>query len=132
MSQRSVPDLIGDQHASFDLGLVTRPAWPGRQHGGSVVRRHLGIGSVDLRLVQAGLDDGDLGVVGNDETRHAADGGTGARVGADPITERLRPGRLDIGEARGAQHRDEDLRLAHLAGHPVDDHRHRVAGIVDE
>jgi hypothetical protein len=27
---------------------------------------------------------------------------------------------------------DEDLRLAHLAGQPVDDHRHRVAGVVDE
>jgi hypothetical protein len=49
------------------------------------VRRHLGIGSVDLRLVQARLDDGDFGVVGNDETGHAADGGQRARVGADPI-----------------------------------------------
>ena len=26
------------------------------------MRRHLGVGSIDLRLVQAGLDDGDLGV----------------------------------------------------------------------
>jgi hypothetical protein len=96
------------------------------------VRCHLGIGSVDLRLVQARLDDGDLGVVGNDETRHAADGGKRARMGADPIAERLRPGRLDVGKARGAHHRDEDLRLARLAGQPVDDHRHRIAGIVDE
>ena len=54
--------------------------------------------SVDLRLVQTGLDDGDLGIVGNDETWHAADGCQGARVGADPIAERLRPGRLDVGE----------------------------------
>jgi hypothetical protein len=28
------------------------------------------------------------------------------------------------GEARGAHHRDEDLRLVQLAGQPVDDHRH--------
>jgi hypothetical protein len=27
---------------------------------------------------------------------------------------------------------DEDLRLVHLAGQPVDDHRHRVAGVIDE
>jgi hypothetical protein len=96
------------------------------------VRRHLGIGSVDLRLVQAGLDDGDLGVVGNDETWHAADGCKGARVGADPIAKRLRPGRLDVAEARGAHDRDEDLRLTHLASQPVDDHRHRVASVIDE
>jgi hypothetical protein len=79
------------------------------------VRRHLGIGSVDLRLVQARLDDGDLGVIGNDEARHAADGGKGARVGTDPIPECLRPGRLDVGEARRAHHCDEDLRLSHFA-----------------
>jgi hypothetical protein len=96
------------------------------------VRRHLGIGSVDLRLVQAGLDHGDLGVVGNNETWHAADGGKGACVGTDPIAERLRPRRLDIGEARRAHHRHEDLRLAYLAGQPVDDHRHCVAGVIDE
>src|SRR5262245_49674562 len=96
------------------------------------MRRHLSVRSVDLRLVQAGLDDGDLGIVGNDETRHSADGCKRARVGADPIAERLRPGRLDIGEARRAHHRDEDLRLAYLAGQPVDDHRHCGAGVIDE
>ena len=53
----------------------------------------------------AGLDDGDLGIVGNNETRHAADGCKGARVGGDPIAERLCP---------------------------VDDYRHRVAGVVHE
>jgi hypothetical protein len=95
------------------------------------MRRHLGIGSVDLRLVQTGLDDGDLGVIGNDETRHAA-GCKGARVGTNPIAKRLRPGRLDVGEVRGAHDRDEDLCLAHLAGPPVDDHRYRVAGVINE
>ena len=40
--------------------------------------------------------------------------------------------RLGIGEVRGAQHGDEDLRLPDLAGQPVDDHRHRVAGVIDE
>ena len=81
IAQPTDEPAFDDQHASFDLGFVTRPAWPGRQHSGAVVRRHLGIGSVDLRLVQAGLDDGDLGVVGNNETWHPADGCKGARVG---------------------------------------------------
>jgi hypothetical protein len=43
------------------MGRPTRPLW---QHGGAVMRRHLGMGSVDLRLVQTGLDGGDLGVIG--------------------------------------------------------------------
>jgi hypothetical protein len=112
---------LDDEDCGLDLGLVARPARPGWQHGGAVMRRHLGIGSVDLRLVQTGLDDGDLGLIGNDETRHAADGCKGARVGTNPIAKRLRPGRLDVGEVRGAHDRDEDLCLAHLAGQPVDD-----------
>src|SRR5436190_7981159 len=78
------------------------------------------------------LDDGDLGVIGNDETRHSSDGCKGARVGTDPIAKRLRPGRLDVGEARGPHPRDEDLCLAHLAAPPVDGHRYRVAGVMDE
>jgi hypothetical protein len=53
-------------------------------------------------------------------------------MGADPVGKRLRPTRLGIGEVRGAQHRDKDLRRSHLAGQPVDDHRHRVAGIIDK
>ena len=59
---------LDDQHAGLDLGLVARLARPGRQDGGVVMRRHLGIGAVDLRLVEAGLDHRDLGVVGHDQT----------------------------------------------------------------
>ena len=51
---------------------------------------------------------------------------------ADPIGKCLRPGRLDIGEVRRAHDGDEDLRRAHFAGQPVDDHRYGVAGVIDE
>ena len=64
------------------------------------MRRHLGVGSVDLRLVQTGFDDGDLGVVRDKKTRHTANRCEGARVRANPIGKCLRPGRLDIGEVR--------------------------------
>ena len=37
-----------------------------------------------------------------------------------------------MGEARCTQHRNKDLRVAELAGEPVDNHRHAVAGIIDE
>jgi hypothetical protein len=79
-----------------------RAKWPGWQHGGAVMRRHFRIGSVDLRLVQAGFDDGDLGVVGHQQPRHAADRGEGSGVGANPIGQPLRPGRLGVGEVSPA------------------------------
>jgi hypothetical protein len=57
----------------------------------------------------------------------------GARAWAlIPIAERLRPDLLDVGEVRGAHRRDEDLRSAHLAGQPINDHRRRVAGVINE
>jgi hypothetical protein len=96
------------------------------------MRRHLGVGAIDLRLVEAGLDDGGSGVVRHDEFGNAADRLEGADVGGDPVRQRLRPGRLGEGEARRTQHGDEDLRHADLAGEPVDDHRNAVAGIIDE
>src|ERR1700730_10285779 len=34
------------------------------------MRCHLGIGSIDLRLVQTGFDDGDLGIIGYEKTWH--------------------------------------------------------------
>ena len=68
MAQAAEQPPLDDQHATFDLSLVARPARPGRQDRGAVMRRHLGVGSVDLRLVQAGLDDGDLGVVRHEQT----------------------------------------------------------------
>ena len=63
---------------------------------------------------------------------HAADRLEGSGMGADPVGERLRPARLGVGEVGGAQHGDKNLRRPGLAGQPVDDHRHRVAGIIDK
>ena len=44
-----------------------------------------------------------------------------AHVGAGPVRQRLRPGRLGIGEVRGAEHADENLRLADFARRRIDD-----------
>ena len=51
---------------------------------------------------------------------------------ADPVGQRLGPARLGIGEIGGAHDRDENLRRTDLAGKPVNDHRHRVAGVIDK
>ena len=96
------------------------------------MRGHLRIGAIDLRVVEARLDDCDFGVVRHQERRDAADRREGANMGADPVGEPLRPRRLRVGEARGAEHGDEDLRRPPLASEAVDHHRHAVARVVDE
>jgi hypothetical protein len=62
------------------------------QDGNTVMRRHLGIGGVDLGIVETGLDDGGLGIV-----RHQK---MGADMGVDPVGERSRPARMRECEAR--------------------------------
>ncbi len=71
-------------------------------------------------------------VVRHQQRRHAVDRRQGADVGADPVGKPLRPRRLRIGEVRGTEHGDEDLRRPPLAGEAVDHHRHAVARVVDE
>ena len=56
-----------------------------------VVRRHLGVGPVDRGLVEAGLGDAGLQVVGHDLRRHAAEPGQRPAVRADPVRQALRP-----------------------------------------
>ena len=52
---------LGDDEASrnlnrnFDLGFVPGPIRPRRQNGGVVMGRHLGVGAIDRRLVEAGF-----------------------------------------------------------------------------
>jgi hypothetical protein len=84
------------------------------------------------RARKAGLDDSDFGVVRHQQFGHAADRCKGTGVGADPVSQRLGPARLGIGEVGGAHDGDENLRRADLAGKPVDDHRHSVAGVIDK
>ena len=85
------------------------------------MRRHGPVGPVDLGIVEGGLVDPALQIVGNQQLRRAAEKAEHAHVGAGPVRQRLRPGRLGIGEVRGAEHADENLRLADLAGRRIDD-----------
>ena len=123
----ALDDLDGD----LDLGLVARPARPGRQDRRAVVRGEVLVGPVQPGLVPVGPGHPDLGVVGHDLARHAADEGQRPGVRADPVGQRLRQRRLGIGVARRAQHRDEHLRGAQLAGAAVGQ-VDRLAGVVDE
>ena len=85
------------------------------------MRRHGSVGPVDLRIVEGGLVDPALQIVGNQQLRRAAEETEHAHMGAGPVRQRLRPGRLGIGEVRGAEHADENLRLADFARRRIDD-----------
>lgn len=95
------------------------------------MRRHLRIGAIDLRVVEASLDDGDLGIVRHKQPRHPADRRKRMRVSADPIGEPLCPRRLRIGEVRRTHDGNEDLCLSDLSGQPIRD-GNAVPGIIDE
>ena len=118
-------------HADLDLGLVTRLVWTGWDDCGAVVRRHVGVSSVNRWLVKAGLGDPGLEVVADNLPRHTADGVQCVDMRADPVGQRLARCGLGIDEARCTQHGDEDLGTLDLAGSRVD-HLHGVTGEVDE
>src|ERR1700739_2812299 len=42
------------------------------------------------------------------------------------------PARLGVGEIGGAHDGDKNLRRTDLAGEPINDHRHGVAGVIDK
>ena len=65
---------LDDQHGLLDLRLVARLSRPRRQDGGFIMGRHLAVGTMDLRLVEAGLHHGGPGVVvRHDEIGNAPD-----------------------------------------------------------
>jgi hypothetical protein len=95
------------------------------------MRRHPGVGAVDLRVVERRLVDARLEIVGDDEPGAALEKREHVDMRADPILQSLCPAHLGVGVVRGAEHGDEELCRANLAG-PSVDNRHRLAGIVDE
>ena len=131
MPQTPKDAALGEADPVLDLGLVLRPAWPGRQDADAVVRGHHPVAAVQLGIVERGLVHARLQVVDHDQAGHAAEEAEHPDVRANPVWQGLGPGRLGIGEVRGAEHGDEDLRLAHLAGVRIGD-RDLLAGIVDE
>jgi hypothetical protein len=96
------------------------------------MRCHLGVGAVDLGIVETGLDDGGFGIVRHQQMRNTANRLQGADMGIDPVRKRLGPARMREREARRAQHRDKDLRIPDFAGQPVDHDRHAITRIINE
>ena len=67
------------------------------------------------RIVERGMIDTGLQVVGYEQAWDAAEEAEHAHMRADPVRQGLRPGRFRIGVAGCAENADEDLCLADLA-----------------
>ena len=94
--------------------------------------RQFGIAAIDMRIVKAGLDHCDFGVVGDQQAGRAAKVSERADMGIHPVGQAFRPARPGKGQAGSTHDGHEDMRLADFTRQPVDHHGHRVSGIVDE
>ena len=91
---------------------------------------HLGVGRVNLRLVEAGFADAALEIVRYEHPWHTAEKLESAHVGSDPIRQRLAKRRLGVGVVGSAPDGDEELGGEEFAGGQVDDGV--AVGVVDE
>ncbi|MNL09405.1 hypothetical protein D3C87_1301650 [compost metagenome] len=131
VTQRRQDPAFDHLHADFDLGFVLGFARASGQHGHAIVLGQVTITGVDVGLVAMRLGDAAAQIIGHQDLRCAAEKGKTAGVRAQPVGQFLRPGGLGKGVAGRAENGDEDLRLADLAGSPIND-RHGLAGIIDK
>ena len=101
------------------------------QHSAAVVTSEFLVGTVRFGVVAVGRLDERAGLVGHDQTGHAADEFQRLHLRADPVGGGLPRRGAGVGVVRCAQRGHEDLGLGDLAGGRVDD-GHGVAGVVDE
>ena len=95
------------------------------------MRRHVGVGAIDGRIIKTGPGYPGLEVVRHDLRCHAAKERKGPRVAGDPVWQLLRPAGLDIGVIGRAKRSHEELGSAHLAGLGTNDVNRRP-GIIHE
>lgn len=91
----------------------------------------IAVTGVDIRLVTVRLSHATAQIIGHQDLRCAAEKSKASDVRAQPVGQFLRPGGLGKGVAGRAENGDEDLRLADLAGLPVDDRR-CLPGVINE
>jgi len=95
------------------------------------VLREVVVGPLHPRLIAAGDDAPALELIGHDRLGDAAEELEGPLVAGDPVRDLLGARRFRVRVVGGAQHGDEELDLAHLAGGRVDD-PWLLARVVDE
>ena len=120
-----------NEHTILDRSLVARFPRPRRDDDRAVVGGQVFVGAVDAGLVAAGAGDGAFQLVGDPHRSGATEVLRHADVRVDPVGQLLGLGRLGVGEAAGAEHRDEQLDRPQLTRTPVDQAR-PLAREIDE
>src|SRR5579883_3225918 len=129
--ERGEHHALDDRHGTFSLGAVARLAGPGRNDHGPIVRRHLGVRPVQLRLVATGPDHRRLRVVRDGDRRGTAEILKRADMPPDPAGQVLRESPLQVRHIAHPQRRNEDVNVVELPGLWLHD-RERQPGPVDE
>jgi hypothetical protein len=111
--------------------MLARVGRARRQHRTAVVPGELLVGPTGFGVVAAGRLDQRARLVGHDELGHPADELQRQHLCADPVLGGLARRGAGKGVVRRPEHGHEDLGPGDLAGGGVD-HRHGVAGVVDE
>ena len=89
---------MGNQNASFYLGLIFGMTDTGWDNGGAVMVGHLQIGLVQFWLITACLVNSALQVIGDNTVGYCSHKCKGPGMGAGPVSKGLGPGGLGIGE----------------------------------
>ncbi len=122
---------LGKAHPGLNFGLILRPPWSRGKNANAVMRGHPAVAEIDLGIVERCLGDAGLQIVRNRQPRHPAEKPEHADMGANPIRQRLGPGRFAVGKTRRPQHRDENFGKAHHPRDRVGD-ADLFAGIIDK
>ena len=125
---QQVPGLV-----SFSLSRLAAhtKVEPHRGDTNAVMRCHPAIAKIDLGVVERRLVDTGLQIVRHHQPRHPAKEPEHANMSADPVRQRLAPGRFAVCKARRPKYRHEDLCKPHVARCGIRD-AELFAGIIDE
>src|SRR5580658_7927908 len=115
----------------FHLSLVAWFSRSGWQNGHAIMRRHLLIGSVEVRFVAAGAIHAGTWVIWNDEARRALAVFEGGHVTLYPVAQVLAQSGPCKGIGAGPENGDEQGSRCDFVGSPVIE-GNRVTGPVDE
>jgi hypothetical protein len=131
VAQRGEHPALDELHPGFGLGLIAGRGGARGQDGRHIVRGQVLVRGIEHGLVETGVLDAALEVVGDRQGRHAPEVVVHPDVRRDPVGQALGPGGLDVEVVARAPRAHENLGLAHLARGGIDD-GHRLAGVVDK
>ena len=112
---------LGDQNAGFHFCLVAGSIGARGQHSAAVMLGQIGIGGIQLRLVEAGFVDAALKIIRDQTAGRTLKILKGMYMRADPVRQGLRQGGLGVGIVRGSPNSDKELGSNNFSGQKVNE-----------